>query len=134
MALQDLSDQQAVRDAIREFDALGREAFLAKYGFGEARGYFVRLGDKQYDSKAIAGAAHGHQFGVPLLPSEFSGGDATVATRLESLGFEVTRPARLPDWSRDELMLALDMYLKTRGRMGYGTGNKDVIALSDELR
>ena len=41
MALADLNDQQAVRDALDEFDSMGREAFLAKYGFGEARDYFV---------------------------------------------------------------------------------------------
>ena len=91
MALRDLTDSQAVLNAISEFDRLGRERFLEKYGFGRATAYFIELDAKRYDSKAIAGAAHGHQYGKPLRHDEFSGGDATVATRLSVLGFMVTR-------------------------------------------
>jgi 5-methylcytosine-specific restriction protein A len=43
------------------------------------------------DSKAIVGAAHGYLPGMaPLRPSEFTGGDASVASLLRSFGFEVT--------------------------------------------
>jgi 5-methylcytosine-specific restriction enzyme A len=134
MALGDLTDSTAVLSAIAEFDALERDEFLAKYGFGKATGYFVEVGGRRYDSKAIAGAAHGYQHGTPLTSDEFSGGEATVARQLESLGFDVSRPDRLPNWSVDELMLALDLYLRTRGTMGYGKGTKEVVALSEELR
>jgi 5-methylcytosine-specific restriction enzyme A len=134
MALKDVTDSGSVLRALEEFDTLGREAFLDKYGFGKATGYFVDIGGTLYDSKAIAGAAHGYQHGTPLTNDEFSGGDATVANRLEALGFEVTRPDRLPNWSRDELMLALHLYLTTRDMIGWGTGTKEVIALSHELR
>lgn len=94
MGLGDLTDSAAVRAAVAEFDEIGRDAFLARYGFGQARGYFLRLNGKDYDSKAIAGVAHGKQFpGLgPLLPSEFTGGANTVVKKLESLGFEVTHP------------------------------------------
>ncbi|WP_280352404.1 hypothetical protein [Nocardia abscessus] len=44
MAFRDLTDSTAVRRALAEFDELGRQAFLAKYGFGEARSYFVVQG------------------------------------------------------------------------------------------
>lgn len=133
VALSEITDSGAVLSALEEFDAVGREAFLSNYGFGQATGYFVKVGGNPYDSKAIAGAAHGYQHGVPLTHEKFSGGDATVANKLEALEFEVTRPDRLPNWSVDELLLALDLYLRTRDTIGYGKGTKEVIELSNEL-
>lgn len=91
MGLRDVTDDQAVLDAMAEFDRIGRDPFLEKYGFGHATAYFVELDGKRYDSKAIVGAAHGYQHGTPLRHDEFSGGDATVASRLSALGFMVTR-------------------------------------------
>jgi hypothetical protein len=98
MTLADLTDRQAVLKALSEFDAVGREAFLAKYGFGWATGYFVLHEGRLYDSKAIVGAAHGYQHGTPLKSKEFSGGAATVVARLTALGFLVTVPPG-PKWS-----------------------------------
>ena len=74
-----------------EFDRLGRDAFLARYGYGRARRYFLRENDKHYDSKAIAGVAYGYQFRQlgPLKRSQFSGGEKTVKHVLESLNFRV---------------------------------------------
>ena len=93
MKLRDLT-RPAVEQAIDEFDRIGRQAFLAKYGFGPAREYFIVHNGGRYDSKAIAGAAH--QFlgpgSAPLTAQSFSGGEQTVATKLRSLGFEVTAP------------------------------------------
>ena len=134
MALGDLTDPDAVREAIAEFDARGRDDFLETYGFSPAKGYFVVANGKRYDSKAIAGVAHKYQHGVPLSAASFSGGDSTVATRLEKLGFEVTRPLSLPDWATDERMLALDLYLRTREQMTYNPSAKVVKDLSDVLR
>ncbi|MGW1344259.1 hypothetical protein ACWCOV_24690 [Kribbella sp. NPDC002412] len=98
MALADLTDRQAVLSALSEFDAIGREAFLIKYGFRHASGYFVLHDRRLYDSKAIVGAAHGYQTGVPLKARQFSGGAATVVARLTALGFVVTVPTG-PKWS-----------------------------------
>ena len=69
----------------------GQERFLEKYGFGSARAYLLVVGDREYDSKAIVGAAHGYQFPQlgPLAATQFSGGAATVQPLLEGLGFEV---------------------------------------------
>ncbi|MEI2638735.1 MAG: hypothetical protein V9F03_07035 [Microthrixaceae bacterium] len=53
MALSDLSSRQAVLEAARESDQLGRDAFLSKYGFGPARRYLLRVDGREYDSKAI---------------------------------------------------------------------------------
>jgi hypothetical protein len=91
--LSDLTERSAVLQAMVEFDELGRDVFLARYGYGPARSYFVVHNGKQYDSKALAGVAVGKQFPTsgPLAPSDFSGGEATVEAKLESLGFEVER-------------------------------------------
>lgn len=92
MDLSGLTNPEAVRQAIAEFDQLGREPFLNKYGYGIARAHFLRLAGKYYDSKAIVGVAYGYQHpdeGVPTR-DQFSGGDATVKRRLNALGFAVT--------------------------------------------
>ncbi|GAA5057376.1 putative restriction endonuclease [Thermocatellispora tengchongensis] len=90
MALSDL-DRKMVLEAIEEYDQLGRDAFLERYGYREARDYFVVHNGRRYDSKAIAGVAHRGVSGRPLRPSEFSGGAATVGRILGHLGFLVTR-------------------------------------------
>jgi hypothetical protein len=115
MALSDLTSPNAVLQALDEFDQLGREKFLSKYGFNRARSYFLVRDGRGYDSKAVAGAAHGYQhprLGA-LRAADLSGGDATVRARLEDLGFKVVvsepaargvRPLRLfDDYSRREV-------------------------------
>jgi len=51
--------------------------FLRQYGFGRSRGYFLVQNDREYDSKAIAGAAHGHlgPEWQPLQAADFTGGE-----------------------------------------------------------
>ena len=85
---------------MREHDALGREAFLAKYGFGKATKFAVADGGHEYDSKALLAAAHGfeHPEQGPL-PNNFSGGDQTTS-RLRALGFAVTAPSVSPPPAR----------------------------------
>jgi hypothetical protein len=89
MPLDDLTSAEAIRKAVAEYDSLGQAAFLAKYNFGPARRYFLELNGRQYDSKAIVGAAHRIQFPEreALRSADFSGGDRTVRAKLESLGF-----------------------------------------------
>ena len=93
MGLGDLT-RDSVLQALEEFNELKRGPFLKKYGFGRARGYFIVENGKQYDSKAIAGAAHARIFvgAKSLKASEFSGGEKTVANHLRNLGFIVTEP------------------------------------------
>ncbi len=52
MSLNDLT-VEAVNSALREFDDLTRDPFLARYGFKPARSYFLIRDGKQYDTKAI---------------------------------------------------------------------------------
>lgn len=133
MALSDLT-RDAVLQAIAEFDQLGREAFLDHYGFSHARDYFVVHEGRQYDSKAIAGVAH--RFIAPggraLPPADFSGGEVTVEKTLRALGFEFEHAGRNPDWTRDELILALDLYMRNP-RSPPGKSSKEVSALSETL-
>jgi len=112
-----LLTKDSVLAALAEFDRSGRDRFLEEHGFGSARSYFIVHDDREYDSKAIAGVAHGYarpDLG-PLSAEEFSGGETTVAHRLAQLGFEVVRrmsSRRNPPWSEEELVLALDLYLR----------------------
>lgn len=90
---------KGVERAMAEFDQLGRDEFIRRYRFGKARHYFLIRDGRQYDSKAIVGVAHGYDrpdLG-PLSSQGFSGGDATVARKLESLGFIVERRTGSPD-------------------------------------
>lgn len=91
MPLSAIRDRSSVLRAIEEFDRLGRDGFLAKYGFGHARAYELVFDGRRYDSKAILGAAHGFarpDLG-PLTAADFTGGRNTVMKTLEGLGFEV---------------------------------------------
>jgi 5-methylcytosine-specific restriction protein A len=91
--LSDLTDRDAVNKAMGEFDIIGREAFLKKYGFGTARTYFIERDGRRYDSKAVAGAALSYQFPGRghLSGGDFSGGERTVARQLGKLGYPVVR-------------------------------------------
>lgn len=111
--------------ALNEFDLIGRDAFLEKYGFGSARDCRVQnpVTGTWADSKAIVGAAYGYEFPEhgPLPSQAFSGGRATVGRLLEGLGFTVTRgevesaPNEVPDrapWSPRELQAVVADYLQ----------------------
>jgi hypothetical protein len=80
----------SVLAAIAECDALGRKAFLAKYGYGSSLAYRLRHERRTYDTKAILGVAYGIEHGCPpLRPKEFSGGAEHCARLLTRLGFQV---------------------------------------------
>ncbi len=124
---------EGVKRSMAEFDRLGGEAFRKKYGFGRARRYFLISGGRRYDSKAVFGVAHKYsRSDLNVLRSQdFSGGDDTVAHRLELLGFDVERLPPDPPWAEEELVLALDLYL----RLGaLGKAHPDVEELSGVLK
>ena len=78
VALGDIT-REAVLAAVAEYDELGQDRFLGKYGFARARLFVLVHDGKSYDSKAIIGVAHGFLPGQsPLTPRQFSGGEATV--------------------------------------------------------
>lgn len=105
---------EGVLNAITEFDAVGKDAFLERYGFNGARDYFLVYEGKRYDSKAIAAVAHKwapEGGGRALTALELSGGRQDVAKLLRELGFTVTEPDQNADWTWDEHVLALDLYM-----------------------
>src|SRR4051794_33142627 len=120
-----------------EFDRLGRKAFLEQYAIDKARGWLVvDERGREYDAEAIAGAAHGRQFPHrgPLAATDFHGGEASARV-LRRMGFTVRQPereGRNPPWTRDELILALDLYMCHRPFIP-GDRHPDVIELSDLL-
>jgi 5-methylcytosine-specific restriction protein A len=109
MALPEIT-RSAVLAAMAEFDRLGRDTFLERYKFGRALSYFVEHDGKLYDSKAIAGYAHGQVPGQSRWTTDdFTGGENSVARHLrDRLGFTVL-VRKNPDWTRDELILACDL-------------------------
>lgn len=62
MALNELTRQEILR-AIEEYDQLGRDAFLKKYGFGPARSYLLHHDGKTFEK----------DFGMSSSPSRNDG-------------------------------------------------------------
>lgn len=89
MGLRDIT-RTAILAAVAEYDELGQDEFLRKYGFDRARAYLLIHNGKSYDSKAIVGVAHGFLPGERALTArDFSGGEATVGRLFRGLGFTV---------------------------------------------
>jgi len=72
MSIRDIKDPAAVKQALEEFDRLGRGEFLRKYGFGESNDWFIFHDGRMYDAKAVLGAAHAHA-GLGLLSQHAAG-------------------------------------------------------------
>jgi MoxR-like ATPase len=125
MPLEALTSRDAVLAAIAEFDEVGRDEFLARYGFSPARDIVVLHQGRRYDSKPIVAAAHGHQHPElgPLRHTEFSGGRPTIA-KLQQLGFEVERlnaPGVVPPAAGPLLRQFVDSYAAARGETFRGS-------------
>src|SRR4051812_3867923 len=73
-------NREDVLKAVAEFDEIGREAFLEKYGFHEATKHYLVVNGRRYDSKAILGAANRYAFpdGNRFTDNRFSGGEETI--------------------------------------------------------
>ena len=95
MAMYSDVTRESVMAAVRECDSKGRDRFLADYGYGRSRSYFLIADGREYDSKAILLAAcrYEHRGIKPLPHDAFRGGKATVVPFLRSLEFEVRESA-----------------------------------------
>ncbi|MYV53074.1 HNH endonuclease [Streptomyces sp. SID3212] len=124
--------RESVLKALAEHDELGRVAFLAKYGFGEARSYVLVHEERKYDSKAIAGVAHQWDQGRALAPHEFSGGKDHAVAWLKRAGFQV-KAINNPDWARDEIILACQLVMANDWK-GLDAQDSRVAELSDLLQ
>lgn len=131
LALADIT-HQSVLDAVAEYDRLGQEEFLRRYGFERAQSYWLEREGRRYDSKAIVGVAHGYATGLALRSGDFVGGRATAKRRLEELGFRVVA-VQNPPWDRREVILACDLVVDS-GWRELRTGDPRVEELSLLLR
>ncbi|GHG23331.1 MULTISPECIES: YDG/SRA domain-containing protein [Amycolatopsis] len=86
MSLTDVH-QEHVLKAIEEFDDLGREAFLGRYGSAAASRYVVVYRGKLYDSDALARSAHGFALAHSPRPPALTDASRDVAAYLAKLGF-----------------------------------------------
>lgn len=85
--------QDAILTAMDEYDRLGADIFLAKYGFATPKQYWVcRPNSEQvYPAKAIIGAAFGYLPGGTAWPHvAFTGGIHGANGWLERLGFTIS--------------------------------------------
>ncbi|MGC4903099.1 HNH endonuclease [Micromonospora echinospora] len=131
MTLADVT-RDGVLAAVQEFDRLGRAAFLKSTGFGRSKAYYLDHQGNLYDSKPIVGYAHGVSTGTAWGPSNFSGGDKTVAQLLQGLDFTVAFLPN-PDWTRDEIILACDL-VQSNGWRQLDANDERVRSLSDLLQ
>ena len=82
--------REAVLRAITEFDASGREGFLARYGYRRSRHLWIVHEGRRYDMKAVWAAAQvepGTSLPVPI--PEPNNSRHIVKPQLEKLGFTV---------------------------------------------
>lgn len=127
MSARAVTERSAVLRAIEECAALGREAFLERYGFARSTQYELVHEGKPYDPPAIVAVAHREQHGSLLGPTEMKG----ILGVLRALGFEIVD--HKPPWREEEMVLALEVYLRHRGKR-LGKTNAEVIELSATLR
>ena len=90
----EITNRKSIERAIAEYDEIGKNTFLSRYGYGESREYLIINNAKYYDSKAIVGVAYKYQFPneEPLKHTEFSGGLNTVVPLLTQLKFKIESP------------------------------------------
>jgi hypothetical protein len=104
----------AFLDAMSLFDQeLRRSPEWTGWEKNKAHLYAIEHDGNRYPVKQIVSMATG----VPV--SEFSGGrapgDANAFVSAQGLNIVELRQSRNPTWVRDELILALDMYLRSAG-------------------
>ena len=124
---------EAVEATLKEFDAIGPEAFLSKYKFGPPKACtWSATASATTRRQLSARRSAGCPIARALRASEFTGGMASVVRALEQLGYVVIdeRPARNPRWAAEEIILALDLYL-THNQLD--NQDEDVVELSSTL-
>ena len=89
MALKDVT-REGIELALQEFDRIGLDEMLIKYGRGPSKRWYIQAEGRYYDQKLICRAAHELQGLGPLppTPKPFTAGQAK--SRLKILGYCVT--------------------------------------------
>jgi hypothetical protein len=115
------------------------------HGFGESTVYDLLYDGRRYPPKAVVGLASGKILGTPLGPYDFKGGleskcfevleknEFTIVPKdgLDSGHSDVGRKSN-PDWTRDELIIALNAYLHVGSPFPAKDG-REILELSDVL-
>src|SRR5690349_11614110 len=78
-----------VHQAVAEYELVGREEFMALYGFGQPDTDVLIVDGKSYEPKPILGAAYKLATGHMLGPSDFGEGRPGAADALRAKGFEL---------------------------------------------
>ena len=86
--------RQHVLAAIHEYDEVGQDEFLSRYGFAPSKDFVLRHANNSYDSKAIVGAALGLATGTPGTAEEMTAGKTGATKLLRNLEFDVLSPAK----------------------------------------
>ena len=82
----------AILATLEEYDRLGRNGFLRRYGYASARTRWIRHGSNRYDMKPIWRAAFAHmEGGHSLMPGDarYETNSDSVQRHLQHLGFEI---------------------------------------------
>ena len=80
--------------AIKEYDRLGPERFLAEHGFAPTTTYELIWEERCYPPKAILGVAYEFATGQRLASGDFEGGKSGAVKVLGQLGFTVQQKRR----------------------------------------
>lgn len=122
--------KQAFQDAMREFDDKFRHAKeWENWEANKAHKYAIEFESRRYPVKQIVSIVTGVPRGQ-LYGGEYAGHANQAAKKA---GFTVVElRQRNPDWSRDELILALDLYLRHRPIIP-GKTSPEINELSDLL-
>jgi 5-methylcytosine-specific restriction protein A len=92
--------------------------------FSDSTGFDVLFRGRRYPPKAVVGVAAELMDGIQRTPYDFKGGPRKLCFKiLEDNGFFISskneekfgKPMKNANWSRDELILALDLYSKKPG-------------------
>lgn len=86
--------------SIEEYDRLGGDEFLSRYGFGRPQEYVLWHDGRTYDSKAVLGVSRKFASGTPATSDQFSGGRTGAVRLLTDLGFHVTSTDAYDESSR----------------------------------
>jgi hypothetical protein len=75
--------------ALKEYDEVGGQQFLSKWGFGPTTTYDLLWNKRRYPPKAILGAAYAIAVGQRLESKDFEGGKSGAVKVLAKLEFSV---------------------------------------------
>jgi hypothetical protein len=78
-----------VKNAIKEYDRLGADAFFKQHGYAPTTTYDLITSEGTYPPKAILGTAYELATGRRLAAADFEGGKSGAVKILTALGFQV---------------------------------------------